>query len=125
MAVKNVASNIQSSASNDQGAISGAPSTSNSTQQIRPRYALVANKIDQEHMRVIKSERHHKFAQVTRNYLQSESLQCLSDFISYLNLFIIARLFTGEWTFNICHVRKIGRRRQFMLSENSSRVTGH
>ena len=73
MAVKNVASNIQGSASNDQGALSGAPSTSHSTQQIRPRYALVANKIDQEHMRVIKSERHHKFAQVTRNqnYLQS------------------------------------------------------
>merc|ERR1711997_350410 len=45
------------------GALSGAPSTSSSTQQIRPRYALVANKIDQEHMRVIKSERHHKFAQ--------------------------------------------------------------
>ena len=67
MAVKNVASNIQGSASNDQGALSGAPSTSSSTQQIRPRYALVANKIDQEHMRVIKSERHHKFAQVTRN----------------------------------------------------------
>ena len=73
MAVKNVPSNIQGSASNDQGALSGAPSTSSSTQQIRPRYALVANKIDQEHMRVIKSERHHKFAQVTRNqsYLQS------------------------------------------------------
>ena len=72
MAVKNVASNIQGSATNDQGALSGAPSTSSSTQQIRPRYALVANKIDQEHMRVIKSERHHKFAQVTRNqnYLQ-------------------------------------------------------
>ena len=77
MAVKNVASNIQGSASNDQGALSGAPSTSNSTQQIRPRYALVANKIDQEHMRVIKSERHHKFAQVTRNqnYKQPVSLQ--------------------------------------------------
>ena len=77
MAVKNVASNIQGSASNDQGALSGAPSTSSSTQQIRPRYALVANKIDQEHMRVIKSERHHKFAQVTRNqnYMQPVSLQ--------------------------------------------------
>ena len=77
MAVKNVASNIQGSASNDQGAMGGAPSTSNSTQQIRPRYALVANKIDQEHMRVIKSERHHKFAQVTRNqnYLQSVSFE--------------------------------------------------
>ena len=77
MAVKNVASSsIQGNASNDQGALSGAPSTSTSTQQIRPRYALVANKIDQEHMRVIKSERHHKFAQVTRNqnYLQSVSL---------------------------------------------------
>ena len=123
MAVKNVASNIQGSASNDQGALSGAPSTSNSTQQIRPRYALVANKIDQEHMRVIKSERHHKFAQVARNrnYLVAN----ISDSIYHSNLFIIARLFTGEWPFNICHVRKIGRRRQFMLSENSSRVTGH
>jgi len=29
----------------------------------RPSYALVANKIDQEHLRVIKSDRHHKFAQ--------------------------------------------------------------
>ena len=84
MAVKNVASNIQGSASNDQGALSGAPSTSTSTQQIRPRYALVANKIDQEHMRVIKSERHHKFAQVTRNqsYLQSViSIHSISDLI--------------------------------------------
>jgi len=29
----------------------------------RPSFALVANKIDQEHLRVIKSDRHHKFAQ--------------------------------------------------------------
>ena len=29
----------------------------------RPSYALVANKIDMEHLRVIKSDRHHKFAQ--------------------------------------------------------------
>ena len=29
----------------------------------KPSFALVANKIDQEHMRVIKSDRHHKFAQ--------------------------------------------------------------
>ena len=29
----------------------------------RPSYALVANKIDLEHLRVIKSDRHHKFAQ--------------------------------------------------------------
>ena len=28
-----------------------------------PSYALVANKIDLEHLRVIKSDRHHKFAQ--------------------------------------------------------------
>lgn len=28
-----------------------------------PIYALVANKIDQEHVRVVKSDRHHKFAQ--------------------------------------------------------------
>ena len=49
--------------SSTQGTIPG-PSTSMSTQSIRPRYALVANKIDQEHLRVIKSERHHKFAQV-------------------------------------------------------------
>lgn len=27
-------------------------------------YALLANKIDLEHLRVIKSDRHHKFAQV-------------------------------------------------------------
>ena len=29
----------------------------------KPSFALVANKIDQEHLRVIKSDRHHKFAQ--------------------------------------------------------------
>lgn len=29
-----------------------------------PMYALVANKIDQEHLRTVKSDRHHKFAQV-------------------------------------------------------------
>ena len=29
----------------------------------RPSMALVANKIDLEHLRVIKSDRHHKFAQ--------------------------------------------------------------
>jgi Ras-related protein Rab-28 len=28
-----------------------------------PIYALVANKIDQEHLRTVKSDRHHKFAQ--------------------------------------------------------------
>lgn len=28
-----------------------------------PTYALVANKIDQEHLRTVKSDRHHKFAQ--------------------------------------------------------------
>ena len=32
----------------------------------RPSYALVANKIDMEHLRVIKSDRHHKFAQVEK-----------------------------------------------------------
>ena len=36
----------------------------------RPSYALVANKIDQEHLRVIKSDRHHKFAQALVNILQ-------------------------------------------------------
>ena len=49
----------------------------------------------------------------------------ISNLIFHVNLFIIPRLFTGEWTFNICHVREIGRRRQFVLSENSSRVTGN
>ena len=29
----------------------------------RPSMALVANKIDLEHLRCIKSDRHHKFAQ--------------------------------------------------------------
>ena len=29
----------------------------------RPSFALVANKIDLEHLRCIKSDRHHKFAQ--------------------------------------------------------------
>ena len=31
-----------------------------------PTYALVANKIDQEHLRTVKSDRHHKFAQVVK-----------------------------------------------------------
>ena len=61
-AVKNVATNTQGEISNTQGAAAGPSSAS--TNSIRPRYALVANKIDQEHLRVIKSERHHKFAQV-------------------------------------------------------------
>ena len=39
---------------------------SSDSSNVRPLYALVANKIDQEHLRVIKSERHHKFAQVSR-----------------------------------------------------------
>ena len=60
-AVKNVATNTQGEIST-QGAAAGPSSAS--TNSIRPRYALVANKIDQEHLRVIKSERHHKFAQV-------------------------------------------------------------
>ena len=30
-----------------------------------PMYALVANKIDQEHLRTVKSDRHHRFAQVS------------------------------------------------------------
>merc|ERR1712080_606430 len=33
------------------------------TQEKPPSYALVANKIDLEHLRAIKSDRHHKFAQ--------------------------------------------------------------
>ena len=61
-AVKNVSSNTQGDTSNTQGATAGPSSAA--SQPIRPRYALVANKIDQEHLRVIKSERHHKFAQV-------------------------------------------------------------
>ena len=61
-AVKNVSTNAQGEISNTQGAAAGPSSAS--TNSIRPRYALVANKIDQEHLRVIKSERHHKFAQV-------------------------------------------------------------
>ena len=61
-AVKNVSTNTQGEISNTQGASAGPSSAS--TNSIRPRYALVANKIDQEHLRVIKSERHHKFAQV-------------------------------------------------------------
>lgn len=32
-----------------------------------PHFALVANKIDLEHMRTVKSEKHHKFAQVSGN----------------------------------------------------------
>ena len=32
-------------------------------QEKPPSYALVANKIDLEHLRTIKSDRHHKFAQ--------------------------------------------------------------
>ncbi len=32
-----------------------------------PIYALLANKIDQEHLRTVKSDRHHKFAQVAIN----------------------------------------------------------
>ena len=35
-----------------------------------PMYALVANKIDQEHLRTVKSDRHHRFAQVRK--IQSE-----------------------------------------------------
>ena len=58
---------LQAEYNNSQGAIGG-HSASSSTQPIRPRYALVANKIDQEHLRVIKSERHHKFAQVNTEY---------------------------------------------------------
>ena len=46
-----------------EGAVGGPPPPS-ITQHIRPTFALVANKIDLEHLRVIKSERHHKFAQV-------------------------------------------------------------
>jgi len=34
-----------------------------STQEKPPTYALMANKIDLEHLRAIKSDRHHKFAQ--------------------------------------------------------------
>ena len=34
------------------------------TMENSPTYALIANKIDQEHLRTVKSDRHHKFAQV-------------------------------------------------------------
>lgn len=61
-AVKNIASMGQGESPTTQGA-TGGPSPPTLTQQIRPTFALVANKIDQEHLRVIKSERHHKFAQ--------------------------------------------------------------
>ena len=61
-AVKSITSTEQGEIVDTQGATGGPP---NSTQQIRPIFALVANKIDQEHLRVIKSERHHKFAQVS------------------------------------------------------------
>ncbi len=30
-----------------------------------PQFALLANKIDMEHTRTVKSEKHHKFAQVS------------------------------------------------------------
>ena len=45
-------------------AIAGSSSTGKANQ---PALALVANKIDLEHARVIKSDRHHKFAQVSKN----------------------------------------------------------
>ena len=63
-AVKNIASIPQGESIATQGATGGGPLPQALTQQIRPIFALVANKIDQEHLRVIKSERHHKFAQV-------------------------------------------------------------
>merc|ERR1719273_2956496 len=37
--------------------------TVTATMESQPIRALVANKIDQEHLRTVKSERHHKFAQ--------------------------------------------------------------
>ncbi len=40
-----------------------APSTSGGVQAKGPAFALVANKIDLEHRRTIKSDRHHRFAQ--------------------------------------------------------------
>ena len=62
--MRNVTSTTQQGENpNTQAAIPG-PSSASSMQPRGPRYALVANKIDQEHLRVIKSERHHKFAQV-------------------------------------------------------------
>ena len=62
-AVKNIAPIPQGESIATQGATGGGPLPQALTQQIRPIFALVANKIDQEHLRVIKSERHHKFAQ--------------------------------------------------------------
>ena len=62
--VKSITPTLHGESPSTQGA-TGGPSPSNTTQEIRPIFALVANKIDQEHLRVIKSERHHKFAQVS------------------------------------------------------------
>ena len=39
------------------------PESESSLQKKSPTYALVANKIDLEHLRTIKSDRHHRFAQ--------------------------------------------------------------
>ena len=52
------------------GAATAAASAQGSTAAAKatPALALVANKIDLEHARVIKSDRHHKFAQVCDFY---------------------------------------------------------
>ena len=49
-----------------------------------PIYALVANKIDQEHLRTVKSDRHHKFAQVWMCHLKINLEYC--DFKSKYSL---------------------------------------
>ena len=44
-----------------------------------PAFALIANKIDLEHMRVIKSERHHKFAVVSLDFsIKNSASMCLN-----------------------------------------------
>ena len=55
-----------------------------STMERPPIYALVANKIDQEHLRTVKSDRHHKFAQVWMCHLKINLEYC--DFKSKYSL---------------------------------------
>ncbi len=50
------------------------------TMEKPPMYALVANKIDQEHLRTVKSDRHHKFAQASFvKYIQTSEVYFLPD----------------------------------------------
>ena len=45
-----------------------------------PMYALVANKIDQEHLRTVKSDRHHRFAQVRKIQSERSDFDLFFDF---------------------------------------------